>query len=204
MTTAKQHSKLIDDKIATFTTDRDKLRDLAHEIGVLILLHAAPKKVADDCLGFGDCTRAVKLVSAMPRSWADLMKAWFKEYSPIRISSDGKTSGFDAKYKKLSPDDKLEWWRIDDARSNRFDSLDPNQGLGVTVVTLEDLFKLASQLAKRIDKIADDEDDRRVLKPEDKATAKAFASALSGLRVERVKAPANEDGAPEVKEKAAA
>jgi len=201
MTTQKQHGKQIDDQIAVLTTDRDKLRDHAQKIALMIYYHAAPKEVSSEAFGFGDCTRAIKLLDVLPRSWADAMKTWFQLYSPIRVSTDGKMTGFDKKYTAKNPDgspkltkeEKLSWWKVDDAVANRFDTVDPKGATGVTILSLDDIFKMAAQLGKRITKIVEDEDDRRSIKPEDRETAKAFANMLNGLKIERVKAepPAN-------------
>src|SRR3546814_7184706 len=99
----------IDKAIVTFTTDRDKLRDAAHKIGMMIFYHAAPEEVGQDCNGSGDCTRAAKLISNMPRGWADLMRLWYSTYTPIRISTDGTNAGYDKKYSKLTAEEKLSW-----------------------------------------------------------------------------------------------
>lgn len=192
--------KRIDTQLQSFTTNRDKLRDQAHTIAMMIFYHAAPKAISDDCNGTGDCTRASKLVEALPRGWSDLMKMWFTQFTPIRISSDGKIAGYDKKYGKLDAADKLKWWKLEDANTMPFHTLTADGGNGVTkVLELADLIKMAHQLGKRINKIAEDEDDKNVLKPEDKATAMAFASTLTNLELHRVATPAadNADSADE-------
>lgn len=193
MTKNKITVAAIDKALVTFTTDRDKLRDAAHAIGMMIFYHAAPKEVSDECNGTGDCTRAAKLVSAMPRGWADLMKLWFTTYSPIRISTDGSNAGYDAKYSKLTPEEKLSWWKVEEANVNRFDTLKPGGANGVTILDFDDIENMLKRLAKQINNIADDEDDRRVLKPEDKARAKVLAGMLDNLRRVPISVPANEE-----------
>lgn len=183
----------IDAALASFTTNRDKLRDQAHAIAMMIFYHAAPKEVSDDCNGTGDCTRAPKLIEVMPRGWADLMRTWFHTFTPIRISTDGKTVGYDKKYAKLSADKKLDWWKLEEANTTRFDLLAEDRGQGVRILDFDTMVKMVGQLANRIEnKVKEDE-----VKPEDVLTAKAIASALSGLKFERVKASdveTNDDG----------
>lgn len=101
---AKVTSKQIDQNIALFTTNRDLLRQLAHDTAMMILHHAAPKTVNDDCSGSGDTTRALKLIKAMPKSWAEQMNVWFNTFSPIRVVHQRDTHGLCVKYKALVKD----------------------------------------------------------------------------------------------------
>lgn len=190
--------------IGAFTLNRDKLRDQAHTIAMMIFMHAAPSEVSSECNGSGDCTMAPKLLAELPRSWAELMRKWFTAYTPIRVSSDGKTAGYDKKYGRiaantiLTAEEKLEkrlvWWKIEDANSTRFDLLAKDGGNGIKVVGFDDLVKMISQLAKRIETASSDDAETMVVKPEDVLSAKALVAALNGLHVERiVGTAANED-----------
>jgi len=192
-------SKAIMDQIASFTTNRDKLMVQANTILRMIFMHAAPKEVGEDCNGTGDCTAATKLLAAMPTTWADGGRLWFEAVSPIRISSDGKSAGYDKKYTRigdnpaLSPEQKLEarlsWWKLEDANTHGFeDYTRTNGGNGLRVLGFDDITKMVAQLAKRITDIADDENPTTVVKPEDVLTAKAIAQTLAGLKFERVNA----------------
>ena len=57
----------------------------------------------------------------------------------------------------------------------------------MNILELADLIKLTSQLSARIQKIIDDEDDRRVVKPEDKEAGLSLVRQLNAIKVERVK-----------------
>lgn len=141
--------KQIDEQIATFTTNRKALATLGHNIGMLILRHAAPAEVNDDCQGSGDCTRALKLVKAMPKSWAAGMELWFKAFSPIRVVAKNDKCEFDPAYKKLSKEDKLAWWKLAEAAETTFLEMEPDVQQ-VKVLSVEDLLKMLEQRAKRI------------------------------------------------------
>src|SRR3546814_5089741 len=90
---------------------------------MMIFYHAAPEEVEQDCNGSGDCTRAAKLISNMPRGWADLMRLWYSTYTPIRISTDGTNAGYDKKYSKLTAEEKLSGWKLEEANVNPFHTL---------------------------------------------------------------------------------
>lgn len=143
--------KQIDEQIATFTTNRKALAALGHNIGMMILRHAAPAEVNDDCQGSGDCTRALKLVKAMPKSWAAGMELWFKTYSPIRVVGKNDKCEFDPKYKKLSKEEKLTWWKLAEAAETTFLEMEPEVAT-TKVLTVEALLKLLEQQASRITK----------------------------------------------------
>lgn len=183
--------------IGQFTTNRDKLRDSAHTIAMMIFYHAAPKEVSSDCNGTGDCTLLPKFIGELPRGWADNMKLWFHEFTPIRVSADNKNTGYDPKYKKLSPEDKLKWWKLDEANVKTFEDMTADRGNGATkVLTFDDLVKMTQGMAKRIEKILEGEDSNRVIKEEDRLSAQAFALAINNIKIERiVAAPADNDAA---------
>lgn len=179
--------KSIDKRIAKFTTNRNALRLDAHEIGLLILRHAAPAEAGADCGGGkGDCTRALKLCEAMPKSWAEQMVAWFKAYSPIRVVVKNGKCEFSKEYKALAPEQKLEIWNIEGATETPFweasDEPDAKPALDFAA-----LCKLVEGLGKRIAKKVEDGE----VKPEDMESAKAIAKQVSGLKLRRVK-PAND------------
>jgi hypothetical protein len=174
--------KAIDTKLAMFVTNRDALRQLGHEIGLMIFMHAAPAEVSPDCNATGDCTRAIALVKEMPKSWQPQMELWFKLFTPIRVVSKNDKCEYDPKYKKLSPEEKLAWWKIVDANENPFWTVmgEPE----VKTFSFEDLLKLIPGLAKRIEKQIDE----HKIKDEDVASAKAMADQLKVLTFKRVKA----------------
>ena len=47
---------MIDKALVTFTTNRDKLRDAAHEIAMMVFYHAAPSEIGDECTTSVDCS----------------------------------------------------------------------------------------------------------------------------------------------------
>lgn len=143
--------KQIDEQIATFTTNRKALAALGHTIGMMILRHAAPAEVNADCVGSGDCTRALKLVKAMPKSWAAGMELWFKAFSPIRVVAKNDKCEFAPAYKKLSKDDKLAWWKLAEAAETTFLEMEPDVKPDVPL-TVEQLLKMLEQRANRIAK----------------------------------------------------
>lgn len=141
----------IDGQIATFTTNRKALAALGHDIGMMILRHAAPAEVNDDCQGSGDCTRALKIVKNMPKSWAAGMELWFKAFSPIRVIGKNDKCEFDPAYKKLTKEEKLTWWKLTEAAETTFLEMEPDVA-EAKMLTVEALLKLLEQQASRISK----------------------------------------------------
>jgi hypothetical protein len=181
----------IDAQIASFTTNRNKLRELGHEIGMMILRHAAPKEVSDDCSGSGDCTRALKLMREMPKSWAAQMDNWFRQFSPIRVVVKNDKCEFDPAYKKLSKDDKLKAWRLEDAAQTPFYELDEPEVQGKPLDFMA-LVKMVEQLSKRIETRVE----KGEVLEEDIPSALDIAKRLSGLKLKRIR-PASNDKAEE-------
>ena len=187
--------KEIDSRIKTFSANAKAVNLECHEIAMAILRHAAPKDVSDDCQGSGDCTRAVKLVRAMPASMRRTMLIqWFETYSPVRIklSDRGDKCEFDPKYKKLSKADKLDWWNLEGAAEEPFFDLAEKTPEEKTYD-----FKALMAMVERLSKTIEKKVEEGKVPAEDIESAKAIARAVSGLKVERVKAPANTDSAEE-------
>src|SRR3546814_14724779 len=93
----------------------------------------------------------------MPRGWADLMRLWYSTYTPIRISTDGTNAGYDKKYSKLTAEEKLSWWKLEEANVNPFHTLKPGAMNGVTILDFDDLEAMVKRLVKQIKNIADAE-----------------------------------------------
>lgn len=193
---AKITNKMIDGEIATFTTNRNVLRDHAVKIAMMIFLHAAPKEVSTDADGTGDCTRAVKLVRAMPNSWGGQMIDWFKAFTPIRIKLSDKGTDkceYDPAYKKLSPAEKkaqaFDWWQIVEANATPFYEVRPEEPAQKDY-DFKALVEMVARLSKTIDKKIED----GKVPEADIMSAKAISAAVAGLKFERVKdkAPAND------------
>jgi hypothetical protein len=194
MTTANTNKitlKQIDAEISTFVTSRKALQAHAHNIAMMILRHAAPAEVSDDCVGSGDCTRALKLVAQMPKSWAAQMEAWFKAFSPIRVIAKNNKCEFDPAYKKLSKAEKLGHWNLEEAAQTPFHELTDEPEVGGKILDFAALLKLIEQQASRIKKNAEE----GKIREEDIPSALAMAEKLSKIKFTRVSTakPANED-----------
>jgi hypothetical protein len=148
--------KQIDGEITTFTTSRKALETHGHNIAMMILRHAAPAEVNADCSGSGDCTRALKLAQAMPKSWCAGLEEWFKLFSPIRVVTKNGKCEFDPAYKKLSKDEKLTWWKLEDAAMTSFIDLEPDMNSNAKPLDLAALLKLLERQADGLDKKAED------------------------------------------------
>jgi hypothetical protein len=175
--------KKIDDKIATFSTNRAKLQVLGHEIAMLIFMHAAPKQVSDDCSGTGDCTRALKLAKQMPKSWQTQLENWFKAYSPIRLVTKNDKCEYDPKYKaEKDVDAKLAYWKLAEANETPFYELDEPES-ATQVLTLEQILAMLPALAKRIDQKIE----KNEVVDADKPQAALVSAAIKALNFARAK-----------------
>lgn len=193
MATNKITLAQIDEKISSFTTNRKALQSLGHEILMMIFRHAAPVEVSPDCSGSGDCTRALKLLEQMPKSWAAQADNWLRQNTPIRVVVKNKKCEFDPAYKKLSKQDKLTWWKLEEANVTPFYELEEPEAK-TTDLDFEALVKLIESTAKRIEKKVEEGH----VKADDVLTALDVASRLKGFKVKRVKpAPANTDDSGE-------
>lgn len=190
--------KSIDKRIATFTTNRDKLRNDAHEIAMLILNHAAPVAAGPNAQGTGDCTRALRLCEAMPKSWAEQMVAWFKKFSPIRVVVKNGKCEYAPDYKKLDADQKVNGWNLEGAAALPFWEATEEPD-AKPILDFAALVKMVEGLSKRIAKKVEDGE----VKPEDMASAKAIADKIGGLKLTRVKAENDSVAPSEGKAKAA-
>lgn len=195
--TVNTTAKHIDAEISAFTLNRDALRQHAHSIAMLIFYRAAPEAAGGDCTGNGDCTRALKLARAMPKSWADQMVTWFETFTPIRVKVKAGTVGFDARYKALkgaeNEEKRLEWWKLEEANTTPFFELSEEKGKDdYKAMSFEDLMKLIPALANRIEKMIE----QNKVKEEDEASAVAMAEQLKVLKFQRVAPPANTNTEP--------
>jgi hypothetical protein len=185
---------MIDEKLLVFTTDRNKLRDLGQEIAMMILNHAAPEDAGPNAQGTGDCTRAVKLASEMPKSWAAQLTTWFTEMSPIRIAGTKVAYCDEYKLLKVLPemsaeekqavrDERLKWWKLEEAAIRAFHTFDEPESK-TTILDLNGIIKWLQSQANAIEKKADD----GKVAPEEIATAKAIAERLRAIKVVHVDA----------------
>ena len=180
--------KQIDNKLKTFTTNKEKLQQLGHEIAMMVFRHAAPTEIPD-CVGSGDCSRILALANAMPKSWMVQLDAWVKQFSPMRFSVSNGKYGYDSKYKLLETKaEKLEWWNIEGANSTPFYDLDePDQE--IVLMDDEKLLGFVLSLSKRIAKSVKD----GKVAPDAIPTATALVDALSHINAAELKTPVNDD-----------
>lgn len=165
-------NKVIDRKIATFITNRDKLKNLGHEIAMLIFDHAA---------AHGDCTRAIKLAKALPNSWQPQMEAWFKAFSPIRVVIKNDKCEFEPAYKKATADNKAAFWDREAANATPFFELMEEPKVD-KVLDFAALVALVQRVGKQIEKKIED----GKVADEDVESAKSIARAVSSLTFTRV------------------
>ena len=191
--------KAIDSRIGDVKRLGTEYNQFIHETAMMIVRHAAPKEL-DDCQGSGDCTRAVKLVRAMPASMRrTTLIAWFAKYTPIRIklSDNGDKCEFDPKYKKLAKAEKLLQWDVPGAAEEPFYDVAEATPEEKTYDFLA-LMKMVERLSKQIEKKIED----GAVPEADVESAKAIARAVAGLKVERVKPETNDNNDTEVGVKA--
>lgn len=180
--TVSSSSKSIDNQIAKFATSAAAVNAMAHAIALAIFRHAAPVEAGEGCLGSGDCTRAAKLVRAMPASFRrEMMIAWFKKNTPIRISikDAGDKAEYAGEYKALKTDEeKLSWWKLANATAETFvDISESNKERGL--LDIEDLTKLIQNLSARL---ARDVEAKKVA-PGAIAYAEALSKAVGAIKV---------------------
>lgn len=189
---AKYTSKMIDDNIKTFTTNRDTLRQLAHDTAMMILYHAAPKTVIEgETSGSGDTTRALKLIKAMPKSWAEQMNQWFNTFSPIRVVHQRDAHGLCTKYKALDKSEKDQHWKLSEAMETPFWELTEEKD-----VVLIDNAKVTGWHAAQAKAWQKKLDDGKI-DPKAIASTKALIAALNAIKLVIVEeAPANDATAP--------
>jgi len=178
-------TKIIDKKISSFITNQGKLKALGHEIALMIFDHAYEHS---------DCTRAIKLCKAMPNSWQPQLVAWFKAFSPVIVVVKNDKCELSAAFKAATAPNKPSFWdRVAASETPFFDlteepTLDKEYDLAALLKMVE---RLSAVITKKID-------DGKV-KVEDIETARSLATAIAGVKVQRVRAnemiatPANTD-----------
>lgn len=178
-------NKIIDRKIARFITNRDKLKNLGHEIAMLIFDHANEH---------GDCTRAIKLAAALPNSWQPQMEAWFKAFSPIRVVIKNGKCEFSAEFKKVkaATANRPEFWDREAALATPFYEVLEEPKVDKTY-DFAALVKMVERLAGQIEKKVEE----GKVPSEDIESAKAIARTVAGLSFSRVKANDDEGAGAE-------
>lgn len=187
MTTKKKITSAgIKAAIATFCTSRDKLRQLAQDIIVMVVLHAAPSDVDDEANGTGDCTGLLALTREMPKSWAAQVETYVAQFTPIRINTANDVVKFDPKYKQLTDEEKIAAWNIEAIRTTDFWSVVEPE-VQKAPLDYAALVKLVHSLGARIGKQLEEGN----VAEADQATAKRLSEQLSNMRIVPVKAQAD-------------
>lgn len=167
--------KTIDANIVTIRKSGDAFNQLVHETGLLILAHAKEH---------GDCTRALTVVKAMPASIRrTILVKWISKYSPIRVvEKNDKVGMLKENDKRFTPFDiegaTAEPWFILADKEPEKDAYD-----------FAAILAMVQRLGKTIEKKIED----NKVKPEDILSAHAVVAALTALKVQPVKAIANDE-----------
>lgn len=184
--------KSIDKAIGTLATNITKARNQAHEIGMMIVYHAAPKSLSDDCNGSGDCTRMLKLLEVLPTSWQAQYQEWLKAFTPIRVNVKAGNVGFDPAYKKLeTQDEKDAVWDLESAASTPF--FDFVKEPEAKYYSFEDFIKMVSRIPATIEKRIKNGE----VLDKDLPSVERVMQTLSTIRFERVKSAENDDASGE-------
>lgn len=168
--------KQIDRKIGTFSSNKQKLQELGHEISMMIFDHA---------FAHFDCTRALSLAKEMPKSWKAQLEEWFKTFTPIVVVEKNDKVGLSPAYLKLrkeNPEEALKMWDRAGAEETPFYKLNEPDPKAMEY-DFTALVKMVEALSGRIEKQVKD----GKVKAEDTESAKVIARTLSGLRFSRVK-----------------
>lgn len=173
---AQSFNAIIKDRCTKITSDMDVINKYIHDTGMMIVKHAAPEALG----GHGDCDTALWLAKAMPASMRrTMLLAWFEKYTPIRVKlGDSEKVGFDPRYKKLSPEDKVGAWDIEGASNEPFYVI-AEKTPEEKPMDFAALMKLVEGLTKKIDKAIED----GKVPDEDLPLAKALSIKIGGVRV---------------------
>ncbi len=170
MTTNKtpSFSEAVKARIATWRGKIDDVLNEGHVIACDIVAHT---------IEHGDCSAAQWLINAMPKATDRVaMKNWFDEFTPIvtKLSDD-----WNAKMHK--PDSKLyRPFRLEEAKATPWYLFSKDRE--ERSYDFNALMEMVSRLGKTIQKKIDG---GKVL-PEDKLSAEAIVTAISGLKVAKV------------------
>lgn len=138
-------SKMIDKGIASFITNRDKLKAQAHKLALMIFDHAHAHH---------DCTRAIKLIAALPNSWQPQMTAWYLAFTPVRVVLKNGKCELAPAYKKAAKENRAEFWNREAAEATPFYELteEPKADKVYDFATLVALFtRLGKQIETKIE-----------------------------------------------------
>ena len=97
----------IDAKIRGIGQSAKNLRESSQDVAIAVMRHCVGE-------GRGDCTRALRLVKALPKRLQSQMTTFFKAFSPIRVTI-GKTADKDSCRLAKPTDKSFTDWNIDGA-----------------------------------------------------------------------------------------
>lgn len=181
--TEQTSNKAINTKIADVRKNSAALNTLIHEIGLMVMAHAA---------AYNDCTGAARLVDAMPKSHRrGLVMTWFERYSPVIV--ENKAGEIKAHLAK-DGSAKHKRYDVDGATANPFYAL-PEVENEPDMFTLEDANEAIERIVKRIEKQIKEGH----VAEQDVENVKARVAALKALTKTTPAAPANDGQEPAVK-----
>lgn len=152
--------KQIDAKIKSIKTNYVKVREQVQIAAIAIITHASE---------YGDCTRAVKLIRAIPARERNSLIGYFSLYSPIGVQL-GKTA-IDDKCRFIKETSKnYNIFNLEGARANMWydDPANANPE-PAPLKTLDDCYSNVSAIFERMTRSADDK-----FTPEAQQSVKAF------------------------------
>ena len=168
--------KTINQRISQVRRMGVNFNNYVHETAVGIIAHA---------MEHGDCTPALRLVQAMPKSSRRaLLITWFGRYSPIGMNVNQGTVAFHKEGAKL-----YRPFDLDGARANPFHDMPEAKDEDLPDTTCEDVQKGILGLVKKLQKRVDDNEVAANDKPTVVSTI-ASLKELAGRAVVRVQAAA--------------
>lgn len=156
--------KKIDAGIVSIARNAETMNADIQTIAVAILEHAQ---------AHGDCTRALRLVQALPKSFRrNLLITWFATYSPIGMNvNTGKVGFHKANSKLFRPFD------IKTAKTVMWYNQPQQEAEDLPDTTIVDVREAVSKLVKRLQKKLDDGD----VANDDIPAVRAKVEALTAL-----------------------
>lgn len=170
---AKTFSQQMAARYKSITTNGDKLNKYIHDTAMMIFDHAREHH---------DPAEAQRLVMALPASMRrEMLILWFSKFTPIKVKNDDK---WVAQAHKPGTKLYVEWDR-EQANERPFYAL-AEENKEQAPLDFEGLLKLVERLKGTIEKKVEKGEVPEYLTE----TAKSIARQLSGIKVERVEAPA--------------
>lgn len=163
----------IDANIVSVARNAKDLNTLIHVTAMMIINHAKEH---------GDCSRAQKLLFALPASMRrTMLEQWFHTYTPIVVRHKEPT--WNSALRKPT-DKKYVEWNIEGADAEPFYQL-AEATPEATVKTFAELVKMFEALGKRIDKMIE----KGEVVEDDMLSAQSMALQIQGMTFAKVPTP---------------